>query len=151
MVRVGLFGAFEGEDALIAAVLRAELAPPCPGSSCDLHAVRRPRPTGIAERVSWSDQPLGACGAVRQEELAATLDAVVIAGTVPLDPARTRPERLLVEGLGPFEPEVPVVWFAVAPTGGPRRSGPTAREASRRASGLGRRSRCRGSGSPPSA
>jgi len=31
MVRVGLFGAFEGADAVVAAVLRAELAARLPG------------------------------------------------------------------------------------------------------------------------
>ena len=44
---------------------------------------------------------------------------MVIAGPVALDPGRHAPERLLVEGLGPFEPDVPVAWFAVLPTGEP--------------------------------
>ncbi len=120
MVRVGLFGAFEGDDAVTAAVLRAELARRIPQLELRTYTPSgRPGSTGFAEPVSWSDQPLGAFGSVRQEELAATLDAVVIAGPVALDPGRYAPERLLVEGLGPFEPDVPVAWFAVLPTGEP--------------------------------
>ena len=119
MVRVGLFGTFDGDDAVIATVLRAELARRMPG--LELRTYTLGGDPGRAGRgaVSWSDQPLGSFGAVRQEELAATLDAVVIAGPVPLDPGSHAPTRLLVEGLGAFEPEVPVAWFAVTPTGAP--------------------------------
>ena len=120
MVRVGLFGTFDGDDAVIATVLRAELARRMPGLELRTYTPSGdPEPSGIAEPVTWSDQPLGSFGAVRQEELAATLDAVVIAGPVPLDPGPHAPARLLVEGLGAFEPEVPVAWFAVTPTGAP--------------------------------
>ena len=120
MVRVGLFGTFEADDALTAAVVRAELARRLPNLELRTYTPSgAPEPTGLAEPVTWSDQPLGAFGPVRQEELAATLDAVVIAGSVPLDPGPHAPERLLVEGLGAFEPDVPVAWFAVTPTGEP--------------------------------
>ena len=120
MVRVGLFGTFDGDDAVIATVLRAELARRMPGLELRTYTPDGdPEPSGIAEPVTWSDQPLGSFGAVRQEELAATLDAVVIAGPVPLDPGPYDPARLLVEGLGVFEPEVPVAWFAVTPAGAP--------------------------------
>jgi hypothetical protein len=118
MVRVGLFGAFEGVDALVAAVLRAELAARLPAAELRVYT-----PTGgltlvgQTERVEWIDQALGTPGSIRQEELAATLDAVVIAGTVDCHPDRRSPEWFLVEGLGPFEVEVPVAWFGVAPIG----------------------------------
>jgi hypothetical protein len=120
MVRVGLFGTFDGDDAVIATVLRAELARRMPGLELRTYTPGGdPVPSGIAEPVTWSDQPLGSFGSIRQEELAATLDAVVIAGSVALDPGPHAPARLLVEGLGAFEPEVPVAWFAVTPTGSP--------------------------------
>src|SRR3954449_12099728 len=118
MVRVGLFGAFEAADAVVAAVLRAELARRLPG--LELHVYT---PTGAStaigqtERVEWTDQALGAPTPLRREELAATLDAVVIAGSVSLDAPHGSPMRLLIEGLGSFEAEVPVVWFGVAPSG----------------------------------
>jgi hypothetical protein len=120
MVRVGLFGAFEGADTLVAAVLRAELAARLPGVELHVYTPSGgPTTIGQTERVHWSDQRLGAPTALRREELAATLDAVVIAGTVPMSPAQGAPEQFLVEGLGPFESEVPVVWFGVAPSGDP--------------------------------
>src|SRR6478672_9169241 len=118
MVRVGLFGAFEGADALVAAVLRAELAARLSGVELHVYTPSGgPTAIGQTERVEWSDQQLGAPTALRREELAATLDAVVIAGTVSMSPAHGAPEQLLVGGLGPFEAEVPVVWFGVAPSG----------------------------------
>jgi len=120
MVRVGLFGTFEADDAVTAAVVRAELARRLPVLELRTYTPSgAPEPTGLAEPVTWSDQPLGVFGPIRQEELAATLDAVVISGEVPLDPGPRAGERLLVEGLGAFEPEVPVAWFAVTPTGEP--------------------------------
>src|SRR3954447_2013295 len=124
MVRVGLFGKFEGADAVVVAVLRAELAARLP--ALELH-VYTPSGTSTAigqtERVRWTDQALGAPSALRREELAATLDAVVISGSVALDAPHASPHRSLIEGLGPFESEVPVVWFGVAPSGdlGPAR------------------------------
>ena len=118
MVRVGLFGVFDGEDAVAGAVVRSELWRRLPELELRTYTpTGDPEPAGIAEPLTWSDQPLGAFGSLRQEELAATLDAVVIAGTVELDPDLHAPERLLVEGLGAFEPEIPVAWFAVTPTG----------------------------------
>ena len=120
MVRVGLWGVFEGDEAVVGAVVRAELARRLPGLELRTYTPSgRPEPSGIAEPVTWSDQPLGVFGPVRQEELAATLDAVVIAGSAPLDAGLHAPERLLVEGLGAFEPDVPAAWFAVTPTGSP--------------------------------
>jgi hypothetical protein len=118
MVRVGLFGAFEGVDAVVVAVLRAELATRLPGVELHVYSPSGGS-TGIGqtERVAWSDHALGTPTALRREELAATLDAVVIAGTVSLGAAHAAPEQLLVGGLGPFEAEVPVVWFGVAPVG----------------------------------
>ena len=120
MVRVGLWGVFDGDEAVSAAVVRAELSRRIPDLDLRTYTPSGdPAPTGIAEPVTWPDRPLGAFDPVRQEELAATLDAVVIVGAVPLDAEAHAPERLLVEGLGAFEPEVAVVWFAVTPTGAP--------------------------------
>jgi hypothetical protein len=117
MVRIGLFGVFEGEDALTGAILRAELARRIPGLELRVYTpAGRSQDPGFAELVPFSDQPLGACTPARQEELAATLDAVVIAGSLPLDAPAVSAERLLVEGLGAFEPDVPVAWFAVSTT-----------------------------------
>jgi hypothetical protein len=118
MVRVGLFGAFEGADAVVAAVLRAELATRLPGVELYVYTPSGGSTSvGQTERVAWSDQALGAPTPLRREELAATLDAVVIAGSVALDASHGSPARFLVDGLGPFEAEVPVVWFGVAPSG----------------------------------
>ena len=68
MVRVGLFGAFEGEDAIVAAVLRAELSARLPGLELRVYS---PSGTGtsigMTESVEWTDQPLGAADPVRQE------------------------------------------------------------------------------------
>ena len=114
MVRVGLFGAFEGEDAVIAAVLRAELAERLPGIELRVYTPSGSGTSiGMTESVEWIDRPLGPFDRVRQEELSATLDAVVIAGSVVLGEAHGSVARLLVDGLGPFETEVPVVWFGV--------------------------------------
>src|SRR3954466_4953395 len=119
MVRVGLFGAFEGADAVVAAVLRAELATRLPGLELHVYtASGGSTAIGQTERVEWSDQALGRPTALRREELAATLDAVVIAGSVKLSVPHGSPAQLLTEGLGTFEDEVPVVWFGVAPVGG---------------------------------
>ncbi len=119
MVRVGLFGAFEGADAVVAAVLRAELAARLPGLELHVYtASGGSTAIGQTERVQWSDQALGRPTALRREELGATLDAIVIAGSVKLDVPHGSPAQLLLEGLGPFEAEVPVVWFGVAPIGG---------------------------------
>src|SRR5262245_2106866 len=118
MVRVGLFGAFDGADAVVAAVLRAELAARLPGLESHVYTPSgRSTAIGQTERVQWSDQALGRPTALRREELAATLDAVVIAGSVKLDVPHGSPAQLFSEGLGPFETEVPVVWFGVAPVG----------------------------------
>jgi len=118
MVRVGLLGAFDAGDALTGSVVRAELARRMPDLELRVYTpTGDPPATGVAEAVTWSAQPLGAFGVVRQEELAATLDAAVISGDVLLDPGARDPERLLVEGLGAFEPDVPVAWFAVTPHG----------------------------------
>ena len=126
MVRVGLFGAFDGDDAVTAAVLRAELARRIPQLELRTYTPSgRPGSTGFAEPVSWSDQPLGAFGSVRQEELAATLDAVVIAGPVALDPGRHAPERSV--GGGPRSPSSPTCRSRGSPCrrrGSPRRSAP---------------------------
>src|SRR3954470_11102475 len=119
MVRVGLFGAFEGADAVVAAVLRAELATRLPGLELHVYtASGGSTAIGQTERVEWSDQALGRPTALRREELAATLDAVVITGSVKLSVPHGSPAQLLTEGLGTFEDEVPVVWFGVAPVGG---------------------------------
>jgi len=118
MVRVGLFGAFEAADAVIAAVLRAELATRLPGVELHVYTPSGgPTSIGQTERVQWSDQALGAPTPLRREELSATLDAVVISGSVALNAPHGSPARLLIDGLGPFEAEVPVVWFGVAPSG----------------------------------
>ena len=118
MVRVGLFGAFEGADAVVAAVLRAELAARLPGVELYVYTPSGGSTSiGQTERVRWSDQALGAPTPLRREELAATLDALVIAGSVALHAPHGSPSRLLIDGLGPFEAEVPVVWFGVAPSG----------------------------------
>jgi hypothetical protein len=118
MVRVGLFGAFEGAEAVVAAVLRAELARRLPGLELYVYTPSGGSTAiGQTERVEWSDQALGASTSLRREELAATLDAVVISGSVALDAARGSALRSLIDGLGPFEAEVPVVWFGVAPSG----------------------------------
>ena len=86
MVRVGLFGAFEGADAVVAAVLRAELATRLPGVELYVYTPSGGSTSvGQTERVEWSDQALGAPTPLRKEELAATLDTVVIAGSVALD------------------------------------------------------------------
>jgi hypothetical protein len=120
MVRVGLFGAFEGAEAVVAAVLRAELARRLPAIELYVYTPSGGSTAiGQTERVEWSDQALGAPTPLRREELAATLDAVVISGSVVLDAAHGSPARLLVDGLGPLEAEVPVVWFGVAPSGDP--------------------------------
>ena len=64
MVRVGLFGTFDGDDAVIATVLRAELARRMPGLELRTYTPGGdPEPSGIAEPVTWSDQPLGSFGA----------------------------------------------------------------------------------------
>ena len=113
MVRVGLFGAFDGEDAVIAAVLRRELAARLPGLQLRVYTPSGADTSiGMTESVEWIDQPLGKCDPVRQEELASTLDAVVVSGRVEL-----RGRSLLVEALGGFERDVPVVWFGVSPVG----------------------------------
>jgi hypothetical protein len=118
MVRVGLFGAFEGAEAVVAAVLRAELAARLPGLQLYVYTPSGGSTAiGQTEHVEWNDQALGAPTPLRREELAATLDAVVISGSVPLDAAFGTPQRLLVDGLGPLEAAVPVVWFGVAPHG----------------------------------
>src|SRR5262245_49790522 len=118
MVRVGLFGAFDGADAVVAAVLRAELAARLPGLEAHVYTPSgRSTASGQTEPVAASDQALGRPTALRREGLAATLDAVVIAGSVKLDVPHGSPAQLLSEGLGPFEAEVPVVWFGVAPIG----------------------------------
>jgi hypothetical protein len=118
MVRIGLFGVFEGEDALTAAIVRAELARRVPGLELRVYTPEgRSLAPGFGETVSFDDHGLGPCTPARQEELAATLDAVVVVGTVPLDAPAKGSVRLLVEGLGPFEPDVPVAWFAVSPAG----------------------------------
>jgi hypothetical protein len=118
MVRVGLFGAFEGEDAIVAAVLRAELAARLPGLELRVYTPSGSDTSiGMTEEVDWVDQPLGPFGPIRLEELAATLDTVVVAGRVDCDAASDAPERFLVQGLGPFEPDVPVVWFGVSLAG----------------------------------
>ena len=118
MVRIGLFGVFEGEDALTGAILRAELARRIPGLELRVYTPSgRAADPGFAETVAFLDRPLGDCTVVRQEELAATLDAVVIAGRLPMDAPGASPERLLVDGLGVFGSEVPVAWFGVSPTG----------------------------------
>jgi hypothetical protein len=117
MVRVGLFGAFEAEDALLAAVLRSELAARLPALELRVHTpMGADTSIGMTESVRWVDRALGVCDPIRQEELAATLDAVVIVGTV-LCTATPVAQRLLVEGLGAFEPDVPVFWFGVSPVG----------------------------------
>src|SRR3954471_16639606 len=119
MVRVGLFGAFEGADAVVAALRRAELATRLPGLELHVYtASGGSTAIGQTERVEWSDQALGRPTALRREELAATLDAVVITGPVKLSVPHGSPAQLLTEGLGTFEDEVPVVWFGVAPVGG---------------------------------
>jgi len=118
MVRVGLFGAFEGADAVVAAVLRAELATRLPGVELYVYTPSGGATSiGQTERVQWSDQALGAPTPLRREELAATLDGVVIAGSVALNAPHGSAARSLIDGLGPFETEVPVVWFGVAPSG----------------------------------
>jgi hypothetical protein len=128
MVRVGLFGVFEGEDAVIAAVLRKELSTRLPGLQLRVYTpTGADTSIGITESVEWVDQPLGACDAVRQEELASTLDAVVVSGRVEV-----RGRTLLVDGLREFERDVPVVWFGVSPIGHLR----AAREALARHAGL---------------
>jgi hypothetical protein len=100
------------------AVLRAELATRLPGVELRVYTPSGgSTQIGRTERVEWVDQALGAPGPIRQEELAATLDAAVIAGTVDCHPDRRAPEWFLVEGLGPFEVEVPAAWFGVAPIG----------------------------------
>ena len=118
MVRVGLFGAFEGADALVAAVLRAELATRLPGVELRVLHAATGGPTGVGqtERVEWIDQAL-ARRARSGRKLAATLDAVVIAGTVDCHPDRRAPGSAPRGGLGRFEVEVPVAWFGVAPIG----------------------------------
>src|SRR5262245_16448374 len=114
MVRIGLFGAFEGAEAVVAAVLRAELATRLPGVELHVYTPSGGSTAiGQTERVGWSDQALGRPTALRREELAATLDAVVIAGSVALDVPHGSPKQLLTEGLGSFEAEIPVVWFGV--------------------------------------
>jgi hypothetical protein len=114
MVRVGLFGAFEGEEAVIAAVLRSELASRLPGLELRVYTPSGADTSiGMTESVEWTDQPLGACDPIRQEELASTLDAVIVSGRVQM-----RRGDLLVEGLGEFERDLPVVWFGVSPIGG---------------------------------
>jgi hypothetical protein len=118
MVRVGLFGAFEGEDAIVAAVLRAELAARLPGLELRVYTPSGSDTSiGMTEGASWVDRALGSFDPVRQEELATTLDAVVVSGRVDCDADARSPERFLVEGLGPFEPDVPVVWFGASPVG----------------------------------
>ncbi len=113
MVRVGLFGAFGGEDAIVAAVLRAELAARLPGLELRVYTPSGAETSiGMTESVDWTDQALGPRDPVRQEELASTLDAVVVSGRVDCS-ARS----LLDRGLGVFEPDVPVVWFGVSPVG----------------------------------
>ena len=108
MVRIGLFGVFEGEDALTAAIVRAELAQRVPGLELRVYTPGgRSLAPGFGETIAFDDHPLGPCTPARQEELAATLDAVAVVGTVPLDAPTKSSERLLVEGLGPFEPDVP--------------------------------------------
>ena len=138
MVRVGLFGVFDGDDAVTGAVVRAELARRLPELELRVYTpTGRLEPTAIPEPLVWVEQPFGPFGAIRQEELAATLDAVVVTGTVELDPGTHATERLLVEGLGSFEPDVEVVWFAVTPEGAPSPIGADlAREALARRSGL---------------
>src|SRR5262245_49354443 len=118
MVRVGLFGAFEGADALVATVLRAELADRLPGLELYIYTPSGgPTALGQTEHVPWTDQALSVPTPLRREELAATLDAVVIAGSVALGAPHGSPLRFLIDGLGPFEAEVPVVWFGVSPSG----------------------------------
>ena len=117
-MRIGLFGVFEGDDALTGAILRSELHRRMPGLELRVYTpAGRTLPPGFGERAAFTEHALGACTSARQEELAATLDAVVITGRLPLDAPARSPERLLVEGLGAFEPDVPVAWFAVSPSG----------------------------------
>jgi len=66
----------------------------------------------MTEPVEWTEQSLGAADPVRQEELASTLDAVVVSGRVDCGAG-----SLLDRGLGAFEPDVPVAWFGVSPVG----------------------------------
>ena len=113
MVRVGLFGAFEGEDSIVAAVLRAELAARVPGLELRVYTPSGAETSiGMAEGVEWTDQALGSADPIRQEELASTLDAVVVSGRVDCSAG-----SLLDLGLGAFEPDVPVAWFGVSPVG----------------------------------
>src|SRR4051812_50218436 len=103
MVRVGLFGGFEAADAVVAAVLRAELARRLPG--LELHVYT---PTGAStaigqtERVEWTDQALGAPTPLRRGEVAATLDAGGVSGSGAFDAPPGSPLRVLVEGPGLF-------------------------------------------------
>src|SRR5215212_6563070 len=91
MVRIGLFGVFGGEDALTGAIVRAELARRIPGFELRVYTPSgRSLAPGFAESVPFTDHALGPCTPARQEELAATLDAVVIAGWLPLGGTRRR-------------------------------------------------------------
>src|SRR4051794_41978994 len=103
MVRVGLFGNFEGADAVVVAVLRAELAARLP--ALELH-VYTPSGTSTAigqtECVRWTDQALGAPSALRRGELAAALDAGGLSRAGGLRAPPAAPPRTVVGGPGPF-------------------------------------------------
>ena len=79
-MRIGLFGVFEGDDALTGAILRSELHRRMPGLELRVYTpAGRTLLPGFGERAAFTEHALGACTPSRQEELAATLDVVVIA------------------------------------------------------------------------
>ena len=100
MVRVGCSGRSRARKPLPRAVVRTELARRMPAArAARLHAVWPTDRARVAEPWRSTISRSARATPCRQEELAATLDAVVIAGTIAVGRSR-RARALLVEGLG---------------------------------------------------
>lgn len=118
MVRVGLWGAFDGDDVgqmLLARVVRRELQARLPGSSLRVWTTGATYGPGrFAEASADPPMPLGSFDASRTDELAAAVDLLVLAGEL------TPEHPFLVAGVGAVhEPDVPTAWHAARLSGEP--------------------------------
>jgi len=129
--RIGVWGTSDVDnygDQLFAPIARAELLRRLPTADVRAYApLGRLHPTPVDDDPA--SIPLGAWSEARVAELALELDCVVIGGGELLhlnDPLlapvygvdaaemnRLAPSSFFVEGLGPAEPEVPVIWHGL--------------------------------------
>lgn len=118
MVRVGLWGEFDGDDVgqmLLTRIVRRELEARLPGSSVRVWTTGASfAPGRFAGTSAEPPMPLGSFDPSRTDELAAAVDLLVIAGRLTLE------HPYLVAGVGAVhEPDVPTAWDAVRLSGEP--------------------------------